>query len=242
MGKPLELGRAGVKKVTVGAGGLVIAVPVVGESPETVAREWDEAVSRGADIVEWRRDRMDPNAAPPSGAALREKGQIPVLFTVRRDVEGGSFDGSLSEYRMLLAEAAQWADAVDVEIASPDAADLIAGIHRRGALAVGSKHVLSGAVDPGKVRAELQKIAAAGADIAKLAWAVTDDHEAAQIEDLQVWAENNLAIPAVLIGMGEPGTRTRLGEAARRSAFTFAIAAAGSAPGQVSIEDVRASN
>lgn len=187
--------------------------------------------------------------------------RLPVLATYRTTAEGGRFpSGDVLGYRDAVVSAASWADAVDVEYAMAqeidDATALIleseSGQLRQTfgdfvrslkatATVVVSVHDFGGPMAMDDIVARLSDIAAMGADVAKVACTVPDTAALYDVLTAQRWAAQNLPIPAVVIGMGSAGQASRLGESALTSAFTFARGVQASAPGQPTVEEIRAS-
>lgn len=238
------IGRPGTRGVASGGGKPCLAVPVMGDTRSEITSAWTAAAEASPDLIEWRVDGITDPTLETLGLSLREYFRVPVLVTVRTKREGGRFpwrDSTQSEYSRLVWQASHWADAVDVEYEVPDFVDLVTRVKRNGAVAVASKHVLSGPFDGGLAREWLRSMNSSGADVAKLAWLVTTPSEVEEIREIQLWANENLPIPAAIMGMGEGSAGTRLGESARRNAFTFAHVGHPSAPGQASVAEVRAS-
>lgn len=244
-----QWGRGGVRSATIrtSAGGnktAIITVPVMGDGPAETERQWAEAARRGADLIEWRLDAVGGAADLTLGEELRCRFEIPVLATVRTVAEGGGFPlGPATQglYRDLTLGSARWAEAVDVELSAPDAEQLTRQAQAHGADVVMSHHRFEPGVDLRVLKRRLSEMVELGADVAKVAWLAAGPADVRAVQEAQQWAAQNLPIPAVVIAMGEEGAPTRLGAAARHNAFTFAVAAKSSAPGQLSIETVRAS-
>jgi 3-dehydroquinate dehydratase len=238
--KTIILGRPGVSTRTLGSG-LKIAVPVLGSSRSQIADGWNRAAEAGADIIEWRVDEVLDPELETLGIKLRDHFAIPVIVTLRTDREGGCFQsiGHEAEYGTRLRQAAHWADAVDVEIDMPDSAELIGDVQSNGAVAIASRHVLEGAATETRLKADLLEMVESGAEIVKIAWMISSPTEVAAIRSVQEWAYEELAVPAVVLGMGDLGRTTRVGDAARLLAFSFAHVGNLSAPGQPSIEEMR---
>lgn len=243
---PISLGRAGVQPVQLGPGHLVVAVPVLASTSAEAYRQWCQVADRGADLVEWRLDPLLTSGEAERAFAVapswREQESRPVLVTVRTAAEGGAWTAVPGEYLDWVERAGTWADAVDIELATPAVGELVDRSHQQGARVVLSRHVLAGSVDPGELQATLEQMVTLGADVVKVAWQVQSQVDVDQILAAQRWAAETLPVPAVIIGMGPAGQATRRGQAARLSAFTFGVGAVESAPGQLSIAELRAAD
>ena len=222
-----------------------IVVPIMAASLEDVALQWEAAVGAGADIVEWRIDALGPHlwdaeTVGESGAALRAQFGKPVLATMRTAKEGGGFTGSAAQYRSILRDAGGWADLVDVEVGYRGAEELIAELRGRTAV-VGSFHDFTTEPSAATTVQLLSQMQDLGCGVGKVAWMVTTEADLALVKNLQVWAAEHMSMPTVVIGMGPLGTESRLGNSALMSAFTFARGSVESAPGQPTVEEIRAS-
>lgn len=221
---------------------VTVAVPLVAPDLEGVRQQWLAAAKEKVDILEWRLDLLDidrfPLGLPQLFAAcadlaseLRESTGLPVLATWRTADEGGAFVGAESDYVAAVSSAAGWADVVDVEAAHPRGERLISTL-RTELPVVASFHRFTPGVQPALVKLTLESMQDRGATVAKIAWMCGDSTDAQLIMEAQRWADERLDIPAAVMGMGDCGEITRLGEAARKSAFVFATLGHQSAPGQ----------
>ncbi len=239
------IGEAGVAPVVLGGASVVVAVPIVAETLEEARDQWEAAAAAGADLVEWRLDAIEPSQFdPPRVAQVAEWGRetlkVPVLATIRTQAEGGNYRENNGRYLALVRQVASWADGVDVEVNREGAGDLIASLSPTVSV-IASFHEFSRRPRPGQIEAILTQMVEGGATVAKVAWMVQDETDLEIVSGAALWAGKNLPVPAVVIGMGEAGRPTRLGEFARAAAFTFAVASKSSAPGQPSVEEVKAS-
>ncbi len=222
-----------------------VAVPVVGRTIQDCRTQWEAAAEAGADLVEWRLDFLDDAVSEDQKAALaqemREKFSLPLLATYRTDADGGNFAFSNADkYRQALLSAAGFADLVDVEISIPGSAQLVREL-ADSVPVVASFHDFTSGPSTGVTKQLLEHMVDLGAAVGKVAWMVTGQRDLEMVLSLQRWAVQNIEIPSVVIGMGPLGMGTRLGESARISAFTFARGTQASAPGQPTVEEIRAS-
>lgn len=234
--------------------GVVAVVPLTSKNLKDVRKEWGEAASAGADMVEWRLDWLEPKRSSKKislrkvaevADEMREATGVPVLATYRTAAEGGAkrrglVDDEDLDYDRLLRSAAQWADAVDIEYQRAGANKLIREV-REEVPVVGSFHLLIPIHSSESFEEWLSEAEASGANVAKLSAMMDGARSAEAIREAQMWAVENLEVPSVVLGMGPGGKQTRLGDAARRSAFTFATVGRESAPGQPTLEELRKS-
>ena len=217
----VTIGRA-AKKATLGARTQVI-VPVCGDA-HSLSEQVGALASCCADIVEWRADTYLASLVGSHFVAASEVADdlvrmaryvadaspLPVLATIRTSVEGGEAFLDDEEYCALVADLAPLVGGVDVEISRDGAHALIERAHAAGAIVVASFH----------------------------------DFEATPGDDVleEVLARKAYDRPVIGISMGPNGAPTRLVGSALGSAATFATlpGAEGSAPGQFTVEQVRA--
>lgn len=258
----VSIGRGGATVAVSSDDELTIAVALVATTLKEASAQWRDAVNAGADLIEFRLDYLGDEVMDAQIEAfvleMKQQFEAPVIATVRTTKEGGRFavgedpgDGAhrsggdpgdgAGDYRQKVSSLVSWADALDIEIDRGGAGDLIQSF-REEVPVIASFHQFDKSPTKTEMEAILRRMETAGASIAKVAWMVRDETDLQVVLDMQVWAQKNLAIPAVVIGMGEEGQASRLGEAAKRSAFTFAAVTKASAPGQPTIDRVRASS
>lgn len=176
----------------------------------------------GVDVLELRLDSV----ADPDVAGALEGRRCPVLLTCRTPREGGLFRGSEDERRAILRTAVlSEAEYVDLEWAS-GLDDLVR--LRQGRGVVWSSHDFSGV--PRDLSARVREMAGCGADIVKIAVAVTRLADAVRLLEV---ARQLGSARRVLIGMGDAGLVTRI--CAARFGNEWSYAGHGVAPGQVGV-------
>ncbi|MFP6662863.1 MAG: type I 3-dehydroquinate dehydratase [Deltaproteobacteria bacterium] len=202
------------------------------------------AAGGGADLIEWRVDRLaSEDAGPAAVERLVREGALPAIVTCRAADEGGAFTGTEGE-RVGLLDHLLVAGAipayVDVEygrwIASSDLADATSGLRVKGTKIILSAHDFSGR--PEKLDDIFLRIdEAPGSDVTKVAWraeSVLDSLEcAARLQQRRR--------ETIVLCMGEPGLLTRVFAGLWGGLLTFAAleAGQGSAPGQPTLKELR---
>ena len=173
----------------------------------------DEA-SRSASDADLIEMRLDTVLDPSVGAALAGR-RRPVVITCRPSWEGGAFRGSEEERYRLLAEALEsGAEYVDVEAAA--GFDGLLTANNRGRIVL-SSHAFDGL--PADLQTRFRSMKATGAAIVKLAVATNCLADCVTLLDL---SRTLHAEGAVLIGMGEHGTVTRVLPSLFGSAWSYA--------------------
>lgn len=188
-----------------------------------------------ADLVELRVDGITDLELGP----LLRKKRRPLLVTNRRSDEGGKFRGSGASQVALLSEAAELgAEFVDVELVL--GRKVIESMRRRhpGTGIVCSYHNI--AETPSNLPEIFERMAGTGADVLKIATMANDITDCEAIFRLHEVARSRRR-RFIGIAMGEAGTMTRILGPKFGAWMTFASSGEGSgtAPGQVSLEDLR---
>ncbi len=232
-----------IRGLEIGAGAPKIIVPIVGKTEEAILAKAEEVRAMPIHMVEWRVDFYD--GAPDLQATLStlrklraSLGALPLLFTFRTGKENGEKAISMEQYTALniAAAASGAADLIDVEVFCGDetAKANIDGVHKAGALVVGSNHDFSATPEKGEIVSRLRRMQAMGADIPKIA--VMPGSTADVLTLLSATAEMHELYadrPIITIAMGTKGVISRLSCEAFGSAMTFGTAGQASAPGQI---------
>ena len=209
-----------------------------------------------ADIVEWRADTFLASLVGAHFVSASDVGEdlvsmaryvadsspLPVLATIRTSVEGGQAFLDDEEYCALVRRLASCVGGVDVEISRDGSAALIEDAHEAGAIVVASFHDFEGTPGDERLAEVLAAMNFAGADVLKFACMAHSATDAARVLAAQAWAREAYDRPVIGISMGPNGAPTRLVGSALGSAATFATLPGweGSAPGQFTVEQVRA--
>jgi 3-dehydroquinate dehydratase / shikimate dehydrogenase len=175
----------------------------------SLIEEWKEAAESGADLVELRIDclRRDPDLK----RILKER-PTPVVFTIRRGVDGGLWRGNEEKRQQYLREAiALGVDYIDLEM------DIATKIRRFGKTKrIVSYHNVK--TTPVELQDIAEKCEEFDPDVVKLATAATTLAEASRVLHLGVTAK----APTIAIAMGEIGVFTRILGPKFGAPFTYA--------------------
>lgn len=225
-----------------------IIVPILARTGEAAARQAIAASSHeGVDVYEWR---IDPLFAPDRHegregimAELERsydafaRSQIPTLVTVRSEAEGGYCP--VDAYADAVSAAISLApEAVDVELGRGGSAELLSAARERGAATIASAHAWESTPSASELDELFAQMAGAGADVAKVAAMPHSMDDVLTLLGATWRASQAHEIPVIGIAMGELGRVTRLCGAEFGSAATFATVGTGSAPGQMTAEQV----
>lgn len=234
------------------AGGALpaVCIPLVSRGGEALVDETVAAAARRPDLLEWRVDFFeaiaDTSEVLHAAAGLRAASAgIPVLFTRRCRREGGQ-PTALGEPEVLaLYEAVAASGAVDLldfEMGNEAAhvAQVRALARQHGLPLVLSFHDFHGTPAEGELRARFEEAWRLHADVAKVAVMPQSMEDVHRLLGATLQASRALPIPVVSMAMGGLGAVTRLCGGVFGLALTFAVGAAPSAPGQIPIDEVRA--
>ena len=191
-------------------------------------RSLDEVFSTdlaGADCVEVRLDYL--HNPRESVNARWDRLPVPVIATCRGKERGGQFEGSVEEEVRILQYAvengAQFID-IDYRFARPFA----------HAQVIASFHDFEGT--PSDIDSILAQACAGPAQVAKLATFVNSWSDNRRLLDLM---SNQWQKPIIVAGMGDIGQITRVLGPARGCFLTYAASANASAPGQLTLAEMR---
>ena len=244
MTKPIQ-----IKNLTLGSGIPKICVPLTGKTREAILEEAKNAVSAGAQMLEWRADFFEDLKEKEKLEEMlfllsQEAGEVPLLFTIRTDEEGGNCSISAEDYAFCSLTAAKSgkADLVDVEAFGHcgDNKSLIPELQGAGAVVIASSHDFNKTDSEEALVKRFQDMDATGADILKIAVMPEDFGDVAAI----MQATGRMATefthkPLISMAMGSLGSISRISGEHFHSCITFGTVGAASAPGQISIGELR---
>ncbi len=207
----------------------------------------DMAATAAAQVLECLRRLGEAIAADGADAVAG----APVLLTCRTAAEGGRAHLDDAAYGALLRSVldglADWAPerrpaAIDVEVQRGCLRRVCEQAHELGIDVVASFHDFEGTPGDEQLAEVLAAMNYAGADVLKFACMANSATDAARVLAAQAWAREAYDRPVTGIAMGPNGAPTRLVGSALGSAATFATLPGweGSAPGQFTVEQVRA--
>lgn len=239
-----------VRGAVIGGARPATVVPLTGATAEALLAEAGPLVAAAPDVVEWRVDHLADGAPTPehvvdAGRALvAALGGLPLLVTVRTAAEGGRAAVDDAAYEALQAAAldAGLADLLDVEVGrDPAVVDrLVARAHAAGVPVVGSSHDFAGTPPLDAIVDRLLGMAAAGADVLKIAVMPHDPGDVLTLLAATWAASTRTDRPVITMAMGGLGVASRLAGGTFGSAATFGTVGAPSAPGQVELGALRA--
>lgn len=238
-----------IKDVTIGEGLPKICVPMVGETIPQLVEEANFLKDLDLDVVEWRVDFFqDVTNIDKVKEALQAIRTIlfdrPIIFTFRSVKEGGEKEVSTAFYIELNREIAQTklVEAIDVELFNheKDVKELIEVAHGNGAAVIISNHDFHKTPAKEEIISRLRKAQELGGDIPKIAVMPTCVADVITLLDAtRIMKEEYADGPIITMSMAGKGVISRLSGELFGSDLTFGAAKKISAPGQISLVDLR---
>lgn len=238
-----------VRNIVLGEGLPKIAVPNVGVTEEEILASAKEIAAAKPDIMEWRIDYYeagikDNEKLIATAKALRDAvGELPILVTFRTKNEGGVLELGEDEYLDLVATVVsnRLGDAVDIELFHDEerVKDLVKQAHNYNVVVIMSNHDFEKVPAKDVIEFRLKKMAELGADVPKLACMPHSADDVLTLLSATNNARKTLSTPIITMAMADLGKVSRIAGQVFGSCLSFGAVGKTSAPGQLSIEDLR---
>lgn len=238
-----------VRNMVLGEGLPKIAVPNVGTSEEEILASSKEIAAAKPDIMEWRIDYYeagikDNEKLIATAKKIRETvGELPVLVTFRTKNEGGVLELGEDEYLDLVQTVIvnRLGDAVDVELFHDEkrVKAIVAQAHNYNVVVIMSNHDFEKVPAKDVIEFRLKKMAELGADVPKLACMPHSADDVLTLLSATNDVHKELANPIITMAMADLGKVSRVAGQVFGSCLSFGAVGKVSAPGQLSIEDLR---
>ncbi len=173
--------------------------------------------------------------------ALSAKPRLPVIATNRPVREMGAFDGR-EDLRLSMLEKAAKSGADWIDLEHDASMDVIARFRQAGARVLLSWHSPDGTPSRGILRAKLESMSKAGADVLKIATLAQSGEDNLRVLELIPLAGKEFGIDLIAFCMGPAGKWSRLVSLFLGSPWTYAQfeGLSATAPGQLSVSEIRA--
>ena len=238
-----------VKGKTIGGDNPLICMPIVAKNYDDLMIEAGIMLAQKPDLVEWRVDFYegvnDVNSLLFALEKLREiLIDFPLIFTLRIDIEGG-FRTLDPDYRLnLIKEALRTTkiDMVDFELINGEdkIKDILDTAKQYDVYTILSNHDFKRTPAKDEIIRRLTKAQDLGGDIAKIAVMANSISDLLELlEATYIMKESHAKVPLVTMAMSGKGLLSRLAGGIFGSSITFAAGRNVSAPGQISVEDLR---
>lgn len=231
-----------VKGIAIGAGIPKICVPLVGRTREELLSQCRLAADAKADLAEWRADFYEGLYEPGKlletlEDIVRNLGQIPLLFTIRTQEEGGNARISAEDYVNINQTVSKtgMADLIDVEYFQDLARmkAMIPVLQSQGSYVIVSSHNFQKTEETEALRKRLEELEGSGGDIVKLAVMPEGYEDVSRFLQVIRTFSRETRKPVIAMSMGVDGAVSRILGELTGSAVTFGTAGEASAPGQI---------
>ncbi|PKU21800.1 type I 3-dehydroquinate dehydratase [Telmatospirillum siberiense] len=234
-----------------GGGALpIIITPLVGKTTPAILEEVAAIVPKRPDLLEWRIDFFggigDSLAVIETAQAIRRAaGGIPVLLTRRNATEGGEpiaiAEAAVVEMYAAACQA-RCVEMIDYELSNaPDDLRRLREVSvANGIGLIMSYHNFQMTPDAATLDSKFADAQRLGADVAKVAVMPKDVQDVLALLAATDRARQTIQLPLISMSMGGIGSLSRIMGWVYGSAATFAVGKSSSAPGQIAIEDLRA--
>lgn len=242
--KPVE-----VRGKVIGGHQPLICLPLVGKTGDAILTDLKRQLSHQPDLIEWRADFYNDLEDVEKTVALGKKiraiaGDLPVIFTVRWEGEGGQ-PIALSEKEKVdlitcMCEK-RVIDIVDYELACSETnATFLRQVTETNEIKfILSHHNFQQTPPLPELLETMLELERKGADIVKMAVMPKTWDDVLHVMQASLVARRLLQVPMIAIAMGQYGVVSRLAGWVFGSDVTFAFGNEQSAPGQVPIADLR---
>jgi 3-dehydroquinate dehydratase-1 len=226
-----------------------ICAPVTGRNIEEIEHDIGTADAYLADIIEWRADyfsEIKNGFGGETQEALKIVGEDkkPVIFTLRAQDEGGAAKIAQDTRRGIMLDAINSGAIQYIDIEYANGAEFITPLaeaaHRRNVKVIISGHDFSKTPERDEIVSLLCKYGENFADLVKIAvmpQCTTDVF--VLLSAALKYSEGNGSLPLIAVSMGETGLISRIYGGLFGSVITFGHLGKETAPGQVSVWELK---
>lgn len=238
-----------IRNILLGEGVPKIAVPNVGSTEKEILTSTKEIAAAKPDLMEWRIDYYvagieDTAQLIDTGRKIRELiGELPLLVTFRTKSEGGVCQLEENRYLDLVDQIIvnRLGDAVDIELFHEEKRieSLVSEAKNYNVVVIMSNHDFEKVPAKDVIEFRLKKMANLGADVPKLACMPHNVEDVLTLLEATNEVHNEIENPIITMAMGDIGKVTRIAGQVFGSSLSFGAVGKSSAPGQLSIEELR---
>lgn len=238
-----------IRNIVLGEGLPKIAVPNVGKNEEEILASAKEIAKAKPDLMEWRIDYYTEGIKDSAKLIATAKklraavSELPILVTFRTKNEGGVLELSEDGYLDLVQTVIEnrLGDAVDIELFHDEkrVKELVAAAHNYNVVVIMSNHDFEKVPAKDVIEFRLKKMAKMGADVPKLACMPHNASDVLTLLTATSEVNEEISNPLITMAMGDIGKVTRVAGQVFGSSLSFGAVGKTSAPGQLSIEDLR---
>lgn len=225
-----------------------ICVPLLGKDSKEITQHLSYIKKEKPDLIEWRVDYLNDSSIDNIQQCMalissEVSGTIPLLFTWRSARDGGA-EISDNIYKDVIKSAIEsgFFDIVDIELSYDytGVKELIAFAGLNGVETIISYHDFEKTLPIDDIINIFEQSRALGATAGKVAFMPDNSQDVINLMQANISFKSIYKnYPTVAISMGCEGKVTRIAAGFCGSAFTFATVGGSSAPGQLSVKDIR---
>lgn len=225
-----------------------ICVPLTGKTREEINNQLDIIIPKHPDLIELRADFLENIENVEYVLSIIEniieKTDIPLLFTIRSEREGGEPISLTEEEKMtLLNEVCANSDVTYIDYEIENDKKYILSISEitkeHDKKLIYSYHNFKETPTNDELLKKFILMELYGAHLAKIAVMPKNKEDVFRLLQLTKQADELLSIPVASMSMGDLGKYSRLMGWVYGSALTFGLGVESSAPGQIPIEDLQ---
>ncbi|MDF7639900.1 type I 3-dehydroquinate dehydratase [Lactobacillus sp. ESL0791] len=238
-----------IRNIVLGEGQPKIAVPNVGTNEEEILSFAKEIVAAKPDLMEWRIDYYaagisDINKLISTSKKIRQiVDNLPILVTFRTKNEGGVLELSDDNYLNLLQAIIEnrLGDAIDIELFHEEEKikSLVQLAHNYNLVVIMSNHDFEKVPPKDVIVFRLKKMSELQADVVKMACMPHTAKDVLILLEATNEVHQAIENPLITMAMGDLGKVTRVSGQVFGSSLSFGAVGKTSAPGQLSITDLR---
>jgi 3-dehydroquinate dehydratase-1 len=237
-----------IKGKIFGESRMLTCVSVIGENKERIIQEISNAISKGADVIEWRSDYFSQvrdleEVTQVLDAIKLETKTTPVIFTCRHGNEGGQTEVD-QRTRLKLIECALHSKAVDlVDVEMFNGESFLAKVRllteEKQKKLILSYHNFQMTPQKNFVTNKFLEGQAGGAHMVKVALMPRTPEDVLTLLNAANEIGKQTELPIIAISMGELGRISRIWGEYVGSCLSYVTVEAPSAPGQLAMEDFK---
>lgn len=238
--KPVTIGSC-----TLGCAPVKIISSIMEPDAASVVKRQAALEKEPLDMLEWRADYFVTRKLMDfenTAKALQKKSIKPVIFTMRTAAEGGQVDLTARDYKEVGVIIAKngGLPAIDVEICRGlGALRILSAAHESNMAVIASYHNFQATPSEKELAAIFARMDKANADILKVATMPQTPEDVLTVMIAALKARRDYGRPVIAMAMGPLGVVTRTCGALFGSDATFAAVGKPSAPGQISLDELR---
>lgn len=225
-----------------------ICTPLTGKTSNEIMEQLDIVLTHAPDVIEWRadffQDLSDTNAVLQVIQDYKKKTEIPLLFTIRAEHEGGEKIVLTEQEKVqLLADVCRKSaiDLVDYETSNEEkyVQEVRSVSKEAGKMLILSYHNFTLTPDNDELMKRAKQAESLGGDIAKFAVMPKSKEDVFRLLEMTKAIDETLNVPVITMSMGDIGGLSRIIGWAYGSVLTFGVGVELSAPGQMPVKRLR---